>query len=80
MRDHMPANPDETQNGKVSQRTHVSYLVGFSGILVCIRLFYCKESAKRHKMRVIFYLFGINNAKAEKNESALSPFQSRHIK
>lgn len=44
-------------------------LVGLSEIIICI----CSvaESAKCHKMRVIFYLFGINNAKAEKE--SISP-------
>lgn len=44
-------------------------LVGLAEIIICI----CSvaESAKCHKMRVIFYLFGINNAKAEKE--SISP-------
>lgn len=41
------------------------YLVWLSGILFCICLFCCKAGAKRHEMRVIYYL-SINNAKAEK--------------
>lgn len=69
----MPANPDGTQNGKLSLYTWDQiYPVWLSGILFCICLFCCKGGAKCHGMRVIYYLLSLNNAKTEKEW--ISPF------